>query len=145
MQSATVVVELREPYASSIKTQLPTRCGRIRPVARHSGERASLAPGWWRQPAFEVRELQEVMMPLWGHCLELPLLSTCAAGAAVLMATLADQTSLPWPDEFPRKIEHERKSRGKRIAYGESSDTQEGAYTAARQALAKERERRSER
>jgi hypothetical protein len=29
--------------------------------------------------------------------------STYAAGAAVLMATLADQTSLPWPDEFPRK------------------------------------------
>jgi hypothetical protein len=88
----------------------------------------SLAPGWWWQPAFEVRELQEVMMPLWGHCLELPLLSSYAAGAAVLMATLADQTSQPWPDEFPRKIEHERKSRGKRIAYGESSDTQEGAY-----------------
>ena len=30
--------------------------------------------------------------------------STYAAGAAVLMGTLADQTSLPWPDEFPRKL-----------------------------------------
>ena len=70
MQSANVVVGLREPYASSIKIQLPTRCERIRPVARHSGER-SLAPGWRWQPAFEVRELQEVMMPLCCHCLEL--------------------------------------------------------------------------
>jgi hypothetical protein len=30
--------------------------------------------------------------------------STYAADAAVLMGTLADQTSLPWPDEFSRKI-----------------------------------------
>jgi hypothetical protein len=35
--------------------------------------------------------------------------STYAAGAAVLIATLADQTSLPWPDEFPRKIEKTEK------------------------------------
>jgi hypothetical protein len=35
---------------------------------------------------------------------ELPLGSTYAAGAAVLLAALADQMSLPWPDEFPRKI-----------------------------------------
>jgi hypothetical protein len=34
----------------------------------------------------------------------LPLSSTYAAGAAVLMATLADQTTLTWPDEFPRII-----------------------------------------
>jgi hypothetical protein len=27
------------------------------------------------------------------------------AGAVVLMATLADRTSLPWPEDFPRKIE----------------------------------------
>ena len=39
---------------------------------------------------------------------QLPVGSTYAAGAAVLMATLADQTSLPWPDEFPRKIKHEK-------------------------------------
>jgi hypothetical protein len=56
------------------------------------------------RPAFELRELQEEMIPLWCHRLELPLSSTYAAGAAVLLATLSDQTSLPWPDEFPRKI-----------------------------------------
>jgi hypothetical protein len=40
--------------------------------------------------------------------LQLPVGSTYAAGAAVLMAALADQTSLPWPDEFPRKIKREK-------------------------------------
>jgi hypothetical protein len=69
----------------------------------------SPAPAWWWQPAFEMRELQELMAPLWCQRLELPLSSTYAAGAAVLMATLADQTTLPWPDEFPRKIERETK------------------------------------
>jgi hypothetical protein len=64
----------------------------------------SLAPAWWWQPAFEAREQQERMSPLWCFRLELPLSSSYAAGAAVLMAALADQTSLPWPDEFPRKI-----------------------------------------
>ena len=62
----------------------------------------SPAPAWWWQPAFEVRELQEVMIPLWCYRLELPVGSTYAAGAAALMASLADQTSLPWPDELPR-------------------------------------------
>jgi hypothetical protein len=65
----------------------------------------SPAPGWWWQPAFEVAAQQDEMPPLSCHRLELPAGSTYAAGAAVLMATLADQTSLPWADEFPRKIE----------------------------------------
>jgi hypothetical protein len=26
------------------------------------------------------------------------------------MATLVDQTSLPWPDEFPRKIKREKEA-----------------------------------
>jgi hypothetical protein len=47
---------------------------------------------------------QHKMGALMCYRLQLPVGSTYAAGAAVLMATLADQTSLPWPDEFPRKI-----------------------------------------
>jgi hypothetical protein len=44
------------------------------------------------------------MPPLCSIRLKLPLSSTYADGAAVfLIATLADETSLPWPDEFPRK------------------------------------------
>jgi hypothetical protein len=75
-------------------------------------EERSPAPSWWWEPAFQVAELQDEMLPLWCHRLELPLSSTCAAGAAVLMATMADQTSLPWPDEFPRKIERAAKPEG---------------------------------
>jgi hypothetical protein len=64
----------------------------------------SPAPGWWWQTAFEVRELHEEMAPPWCQRLELPFSSTYAAGAAVLLGTLAGQKSLTWPDEFPRKI-----------------------------------------
>jgi hypothetical protein len=69
----------------------------------------SPAPAWWWQPAFEAREQPEEMSPVLCHHLELPVGSTYAAGAAVLMAALADQTSLPWPDEFPRRIERANK------------------------------------
>jgi len=72
-------------------------------------EDRSPAPAWWWQPAFEVREQQEEMAPLWCQRLELPFSSTYAAGAAVLMEALADQTTLPWPDEFPRKIKREKR------------------------------------
>ena len=73
-------------------------------MVRRSRERATPAPAWWWQPAFEVITEQEEMAARWCHRLELPVPSTYAAGPAVLMATLADQTSLPFPDEFPRKI-----------------------------------------
>jgi hypothetical protein len=70
----------------------------------------SPAPAWWWQPAFEVRAQPDEMSPIWCHHLELPIGSTFSAGAAVLLAALAEQTSLPWPDEFPRKIERAHKS-----------------------------------
>jgi hypothetical protein len=63
----------------------------------------SLAPARWWQPAFEVVTQLEEMGALMCYRLQLPVGSTYAAGAAVLMATLADQTSLPRPDEFLRK------------------------------------------
>lgn len=50
------------------------------------------------------------MIPLWCYRLELPVGSTYAAGAAVLMASLADQTSLSWPDEFPKKLDRENEA-----------------------------------
>jgi hypothetical protein len=48
-----------------------------------------------------------------------------------------------YPDKNSGAWNWELLLRGKRIAHGEFSDTQEAAYMAARQALAKERERRS--
>jgi hypothetical protein len=65
-------------------------------------EDRSPAPAWWWQPAIEVVAQHEEMAALLYYRLQLPVGSTYAAGAAVLMATLADQTSLRWPDEFPR-------------------------------------------
>jgi hypothetical protein len=67
-------------------------------------EERSPAPAWWWQPAIDVVTQHEEMAPLLCHRLELPVGSSYAAGAEVLMAALASQTSLPWPDEFPRKI-----------------------------------------
>jgi hypothetical protein len=70
-------------------------------------EDRSPAQAWWWQPAIVV-SLQEEMPPLICHRLELRVGSSYAAGAPVLMATLADQMSFPWPDEFPRKIKREK-------------------------------------
>jgi hypothetical protein len=63
----------------------------------------SPAPAWWWQPAIEVIAQQEEMPAILCYRLQLPVGSTYVEGAGVLMAALADQTSLPWPDEFPRK------------------------------------------
>ena len=64
----------------------------------------SPAPGWWWQPAFEVLARSEVMPEQTCLYLELPNSSSYAAGAAVLLSALADQTSLAWPDKFPHRI-----------------------------------------
>jgi hypothetical protein len=54
-----------------------------------------------------VAQLEEMGAPLC-YRLRLPVGSTYAAGSTVLMGTLADQTSLPWLDEFPRKTQREK-------------------------------------
>jgi hypothetical protein len=63
----------------------------------------SPAPGWWWGPAMAVREAHESMPHAW--CCELGLGdgSSFAAGAQALFTLFAEQTSLPWPDDFPRK------------------------------------------
>jgi hypothetical protein len=53
----------------------------------------SPAPAWWWQASFEAREQADDMPPIWCHNLELSVGSSYAAGAAALLATLADQTS----------------------------------------------------
>ena len=63
----------------------------------------SPAPAWWWGPAFEARELQQPMPAAWCSSLELPDGSSIAAGADVLLASLAGQTSLPWAGDFPRR------------------------------------------
>jgi len=66
----------------------------------------SPAPGWWWGPAFEVRDLQQPMPAEWCSSLELPDGATYADGARVFLTYLADQTSLPWPGNFPRRAGH---------------------------------------
>jgi hypothetical protein len=63
----------------------------------------SQAPGWWWGPAFEVTGVRQAMPADWCVDLDLPANSTFAEGALVLLNSLAAQTSLPWPDDFPDK------------------------------------------
>ena len=66
----------------------------------------SPAPGWWWGPAFEIRGVRQSMPAKWCSSLMLPDGSSFATGAELFLQSLADQTSLPWPDEFPRKTGH---------------------------------------
>jgi hypothetical protein len=66
-------------------------------------EERSPAPAWWWGPAMDALEEAEAMHPELCDRLELPGGSSYGAAAGILMAALAGQTSLPWPDEFPKK------------------------------------------
>jgi hypothetical protein len=64
------------------------------------------APGWWWGPALEVVGAPQSMPPDWCARLELPLDASFDDGAKVLLASLADQTSLTWPGYFPEGMRH---------------------------------------
>jgi hypothetical protein len=66
----------------------------------------SPAPAWWWGPAFEVLGVQQPMPAGWCASLGLPDSATYADGAGVFLNSLAGQTSLPWPDDFPGKAAH---------------------------------------
>ena len=65
----------------------------------------SPAPAWWWGPAMAVVDVHEPMRQVW--CCELGLGdgSSFAEGAHALLELFAEQTSQPWPDDFPRKAE----------------------------------------
>ena len=65
----------------------------------------SPAPAWWWGSAMEVRGVQQPLPAEWSVQLELPDNATYAAGAEIFLTALADQTSLPWPYDFPRKTD----------------------------------------
>jgi hypothetical protein len=67
------------------------------------GER-SPAPAWWWGTAMDTLDEAEVMPANLCDSFELPHGSSYGGGAEVLMKALAEQTSLAWPDEFPRKL-----------------------------------------
>ena len=66
----------------------------------------SPAPAWWWGAAFEMRSMQQPMPAEWCARLELPDRSSFADGASVFLKALADQTWLPWPQDFPGKAKH---------------------------------------
>ena len=61
----------------------------------------SPAPAWWWGPAFEVLDVPQSMPAEWCAGLGLPDRATYADGARIFLGSLADQTSLSWPDGFP--------------------------------------------
>jgi hypothetical protein len=63
----------------------------------------SPAPAWWWGPAFELRGVRQEMPAEWCASLEVPEGASYADGAAVFLKSLADQTALPWPEDFPRR------------------------------------------
>ena len=66
----------------------------------------SPAPAWWWGPAIEVLGIQQAMPADWSARLELADGATYADGAQVFLKCLADQTSLPWPGDFPARPRH---------------------------------------
>ena len=64
----------------------------------------SPAPAWWWGPAMEALDESEAMSAELCAGFELPPGSAYGGGAEVLMKALAEQTSLSWPDEFPKKL-----------------------------------------
>jgi hypothetical protein len=66
-------------------------------------EARSPAPAWWWDPALTALRQTEPMPAEWSQILGLPAASAYAAGAQVLLSSMAEQTALPWPDDFPRK------------------------------------------
>jgi hypothetical protein len=67
-------------------------------------EERSPAPAWWWDPALAALRQQQPMPAEWSQILGLPSEASYATGAQVLLNLLAGQTSLPWPDDFPRKF-----------------------------------------
>jgi hypothetical protein len=64
----------------------------------------SPAPAWWWGPAFELVDAPQSMPAEWCASLGLPDRASYADGARIFLKNLADQTSLPWPDDFPRRM-----------------------------------------
>jgi hypothetical protein len=71
---------------------------RWRAVPQHE---RSPAPAWWWGPAFEALEGRQEMPAEWCANLGLPDGSLVATGAGAILASLGDQTLLPWTGNFP--------------------------------------------
>jgi hypothetical protein len=95
-----VFPNLRPPVHPAAKSQFERIAREFAQWRAVPEAQRSPAPAWWWQPAFEAREQPEEMPPIWCHHLELLIGSSFAAGAAVLMAALADQKTFPGRTNF---------------------------------------------
>ncbi|MFK4510577.1 hypothetical protein LPJ38_10095 [Bradyrhizobium daqingense] len=68
-------------------------------------EERSPAPAWWWGSAIAMLDEHQPMPSEWSRTLGLGNGSVFADGARLLLALFGDQTSMPWPDDFPRKAE----------------------------------------
>ena len=68
-------------------------------------DKRSPAPAWWWGPAMAVLDAHEPMRHAW--CCELGLRdgSSFSEGAQRVLSLFAEQTTPPWPDDFPCKPE----------------------------------------
>lgn len=62
------------------------------------------APAWWWGPALDVRGFAAALGPSSCRRLGLPDGATYADAAKMLLALLEDQTTVPWPYDFSRKV-----------------------------------------
>ena len=76
---------------------------RWREVPEHE---RSAAPACWWGPAFELLGAEQAMPAEWCSGLELAEGASLTEGAQVFLTSLAGQTSLPWPGDFPRRTNH---------------------------------------
>lgn len=65
----------------------------------------SPAPAWWWGPAMAMLDAHEPMQRAWCRELGLDDGASFAEGAHALLTLFAAQTSVPWPDDFPRKAQ----------------------------------------
>ena len=67
----------------------------------------SPAPAWWWGPAFELLGVQNALPDETRTKLGLSGDASYADGAQIFLKSFANQTSLPWPDHFPRRAEQQ--------------------------------------
>lgn len=66
-------------------------------------EERSPAPAWWWGSAMTVVDAHEPMRRAWCRQLGLHDSSSLSDGARAILSLFAEQTSPPWPDDFPRR------------------------------------------
>jgi hypothetical protein len=65
----------------------------------------SPAAAWWWGPALAMSLAPDKLPAGWPELIGLQPGASYADGARLFLDALAEQTSLPWPDDFPRRYQ----------------------------------------